>query len=271
MEGIHYYGADACNMVEVKTCANDIHAYKDHLHQELSIGYIDKGATILNVSGEDYHMKAGDAVIIYPYVSHRCQPLDLTEWEFTMIYIENEFCRGFFEDLNEKHSIGIKRLGNNELSQIKQLADVLRSDASSFDKEVELINTLIQLFKTCDVAIKLESNRKMKEIKTYIEDYFLQPLHLEDIEKHFNMNKFVLIRNFKDRFNTTPSAYQLQLKINYGKHLMKNSDNIIDIALKSGFYDQAHFTKEFKKAYGVTPLQYHRLLKNSRQYYTIKK
>ncbi|WP_190014489.1 cupin domain-containing protein [Geosporobacter subterraneus] len=48
---IHYYRVDACNMVEIKTCANDVHAYKDHLHQELSIGYTEKGATILNVNG----------------------------------------------------------------------------------------------------------------------------------------------------------------------------------------------------------------------------
>lgn len=262
MKGIHYYPADACNMVEIKTCANDVHAYKDHLHQELSIGYIQKGATILNVSGKNYNIKAGDAVIIYPYVSHRCQPLNITEWEFTMIYIGNEFCKEIFDDLDQQHSIGIKRLGKYEFAQIKHLADVLKSDTSRFDKEVQLINTLIQLFKTCDVDIKIESNRKMNAIKTYIEGHFLQSLHLKDMEEHFNINKFALIRNFKDKFNTTPNAYQLQLKINYGKYLLKSSDNIIDIALRSGFYDQAHFTKEFKKAYGITPLQYHKALKN---------
>ncbi|AKL97315.1 transcription regulator AraC family [Clostridium aceticum] len=260
MKGIHYYRTDAWNMIEVKTCANDMHAYKDHLHQELSIGYIEKGATKLYVSGKNYDIGAGEAVIMYPYVSHRCQPLDINEWQFTMIYIENEFCKGIFDDLEEKHSIGIKKLGEQEFNQIRYLADVLKSDVSGFHKEVELISTLIQLFSTCDVGIKLESVGKINEIKTYIEGHYLQHLNLKDMEKHFSINKFALIRGFKNKFNTTPSAYQLQLKINYGKYLLKSSNNIADIALKSGFYDQAHFTKEFKKAYGVTPLQYYKSL-----------
>lgn len=262
MNGIGYYRADAFNMVEIKTCINDVHAYKDHLHKELSIGYIERGATILNVNGKDYNIRAGGAVIIYPYVSHKCQPLDINEWEFTMIYIEKEFYKGVFDDLDEKNSIGIKKLSEYEFSQVKQLADILKSDASGFDKEVELINTLIQLFQTCDMRIKLESNGKSNEVKSYIEAHFLQPLHLKDMEERFNVNKFALIRSFKSNFNTTPNAYQLQLKVNYGKNLLKSSDNIVDIALKSGFYDQAHFTKEFKKSYGVTPLQYHKALKN---------
>ncbi|AOT70612.1 helix-turn-helix transcriptional regulator [Geosporobacter ferrireducens] len=261
MKGIHYYRADACNMVEIKTCANDVHAYKDHLHQELSIGYIEKGTTVLHVNGKNYDISAGDAIIIYPYVSHRCQPLDITEWQFTMIYVDNAFCKGIFDDLDTKHSIGIKKLGEYEFNQIKHLVDTLKSDVSGFDKEVELISTLIHLFDTCDVAIKLESSRKIHAVKTYIKEHFLQPLNLKDMEEHFSMNKFALIRNFKDKFNTTPNAYQLQLKINYGKYLLKSSSNIVDIALRSGFYDQAHFTKEFKKAYGITPLQYHKSLK----------
>jgi len=37
----------AFNMIEVKTCSNDLHSYKDHLHEELSVGYIEKGAISL--------------------------------------------------------------------------------------------------------------------------------------------------------------------------------------------------------------------------------
>jgi len=51
MSGVVYYKSDDFNMVEIKTCSNDVHAYKDHLHEELSVGYIEEGASILNVNG----------------------------------------------------------------------------------------------------------------------------------------------------------------------------------------------------------------------------
>lgn len=260
MKGIEYYRSESFNMLEIKICSDDLHAYKDHLHQELSIGYIEKGSTILNVNGKNHYIKAREAVIIYPYVSHKCQPVDINDWAFTMIYIDNEFCKGILDNLVTKNSIGIKKLGDYEFNKIKHLSDVVKSDIGGFDKEVELTSTLIELFNTYDIDITLQNSKKINSIKTYIEEHFLETLQLRDMEEEFNINKFSLIRNFKSKFNTTPNAYQLQLKVNYGKQLLKDNDNIVDIALKAGFYDQAHFTKEFKKSYGVTPLQYYKAI-----------
>jgi len=245
-------------MIEVKTCSNDLHSYRDHLHEELSVGYIEKGSTCLNINGRDYYMYEHEAVIIYPFVSHKCQPVDIMNWKFTMIYIDGKFCKEILDGMDAKHSIGIKRLGDMEFFKIKKLAEFLKSNESSYNKEIELICTLVEIFDACDMDIKLENDKKMEAIKEYIGGRFLEVIQLCDMEREFNINKFVLIRSFKRKFNATPNAYQLQLKINYGKHLLRSCDNIADIALKAGFYDQAHFSREFKKAYGVTPLQYYK-------------
>lgn len=258
MKGINYHKSQLFHMLEVKTCSDDLHSYKDHLHQELSIGCIEKGATHLNVNGKDYFIEEQEAVIIYPFVSHKCQPVDIMNWEFTMIYIDVEFCKEVLDNLGAKHAIGIKKLGDEEFSKIKELSLFLKSDESSFNKEIELISTLIEVFDFCDIDIQLVSDEKMNLIKEYIEGNFLEAIQLRDVENKFDINKFALIRSFRKKFNTTPNAYQLQLKVNYGKQLLKSNDSIIDIALKAGFYDQAHFTREFKKAYGVTPFQYYK-------------
>lgn len=258
MKGINYHKSQSFSMLEVKTCSDDLHSYKDHLHQELSIGCIEKGATHLNVNGSDYFIQEKEAVIIYPFVSHRCQPVDIQNWEFTMIYIDGDFCREVLTHMDTGHSIGIKKLGDTEFNKIKSLSRYLKSDESSYSKETELISTLIEIFAFCDIEIKLETDEKINRIKEYLEENFLEAIQLGAMEQQFNINKFSLIRSFSKRFNTTPNAYQLQLKINYGRQLLKGSGNIADIAANAGFYDQAHFTREFKKAYGVTPLQYYK-------------
>lgn len=245
-------------MLEVKTCSDDLHSYKDHLHQELSIGCIEKGATRLNVNGQDYLIKEKEAVIIYPFVSHRCRPIDIHNWEFTMIYIDGEFCREVLEHLDARHSIGIKKLGDAEFEKILSLSRFLKSDENIFSKETELVSTLIEIFDFCDIAIKLECDEKINSVKEYLEENFLETIQLRDVEERFGINKFALIRSFRKRFNTTPNAYQLQLKVNYARQLLKESASLADIAVKAGFYDQAHFTREFKRAYGVTPLHYYR-------------
>jgi len=106
------------------------------------------------------------------------------------------------------------------------------------------------------VNIEVVKDVELEEIRAYIEKNFLEQLKLEDLEKHFGFNKFRIIRNFKNKYNATPVAYQLQLKVNYAKHLINKNINLTEVALNAGFYDQAHFTNEFRKAYGITPKQY---------------
>ncbi|MGE5677364.1 MAG: AraC family transcriptional regulator [Pseudomonadota bacterium] len=258
MKGIDYHKSQVYDMLEVKTCTDDLHSYRDHLHQELSIGFIEKGATWLKVNGKDYYIEEKEAIIIYPFVSHKCQPVDIENWEFTMIYIDSGFCSEIIDINDKKHAIGIKKLGDEEFERIRKLAHFLKSDESSFSKEIELISTLLEILDTCDIDIKLESDEKLNRVKEYIEAHFLEAIQLKDMENEFDINRFVLIRSFGNKFNTTPNAYQLQLKVNYARQLLKGCGSMADIAVAAGFYDQAHFTREFKKAYGVTPLQYYK-------------
>jgi AraC-like DNA-binding protein len=48
-----------------------------------------------------------------------------------------------------------------------------------------------------------------------------------------------------------------KIRLQKAAHLLiRNVDTIGDIAFQTGFYDQAHFCRSFKQAFGRTPLQY---------------
>lgn len=250
MNQIHYTSSDIKG-VEIKRCNNSLHAYKDHLHQELSIGYIEKGSTILCVNGVDYPVSQGEAIVIHPYVSHRCQPQDLDNWQFTMMYIQESFCQG----LELQMSIGIKKLKEADILLLKELMAFFLSDASHFEKENRLVAFLPTIL-NCDTTIYFGNDAVIGPVRDYIQQHFLGELSLELLEQVFGINKFQLIREFRRRFNTTPSIYQLQLKIDYAKSLLQNGTSLTWVAQEAGFYDLAHFSKEFKKAYGITPTAY---------------
>jgi transcriptional regulator GlxA family with amidase domain len=66
-------------------------------------------------------------------------------------------------------------------------------------------------------------------------------------------------RRFQNYFNLTPQQYLIKLRINESCDLLMQPDlNIGSIAVDLGFYDQSSFTVQFKKAMGLTPLQYRR-------------
>ena len=55
---------------------------------------------------------------------------------------------------------------------------------------------------------------------------------------------------------TTPAAFHLQCRVAQAKELMSKGADVLDACTALGFYDQAHFIREFKKMYGVTPGKY---------------
>jgi AraC-like DNA-binding protein len=53
-----------------------------------------------------------------------------------------------------------------------------------------------------------------------------------------------------------PHAYQTQLRLARAKTLLAQGCEVGSVASETGFFDQSHFTQQFKRHYWVTPGNY---------------
>ena len=61
-------------------------------------------------------------------------------------------------------------------------------------------------------------------------------------------------RAFKETLGRAPHQYLLALRLARARRLIETSNaSLSDIAQRSGFADQAHLTRLFKRAFGTTP------------------
>lgn len=64
-------------------------------------------------------------------------------------------------------------------------------------------------------------------------------------------------RQFANVFGMSPGRYVTTIRLNAARHLLETTNRLVsDIAAATGFFDQSHFTKIFKRERGVTPGQY---------------
>jgi AraC-like DNA-binding protein len=55
---------------------------------------------------------------------------------------------------------------------------------------------------------------------------------------------------------TSPYRYSLMRRLGAARTAIAQHQPLIDVALATGFADQAHFTRRFTAAFGMTPGQY---------------
>lgn len=93
--------------------------------------------------------------------------------------------------------------------------------------------------------------------KGYIARNYASRITLEEIAGYVHLNATYFSSVFKKHSGTSFLQYLNRYRIQRSRQLLKTTHfPIIDIAISSGFDDQSHFTKTFKKYAGVTPAYY---------------
>jgi AraC-like DNA-binding protein len=94
--------------------------------------------------------------------------------------------------------------------------------------------------------------------------HFERDIALDDLAAVAQFSPYHLLRTFRRSVGLTPHAYLIQIRIEEGKRLLRMGNSISDVSASTGFADQSHFTRHFKRIMGVTPGQYLPLNSDSR-------
>jgi len=94
-------------------------------------------------------------------------------------------------------------------------------------------------------------------VQTFVDEHLAADLTVVELAEAAELSPSTLARRFKDAMGTTPWRYVLQRRIDKAKRLLVTTDrSLAAIAFDTGFYDQPHFTRAFKRLEGQPPGAY---------------
>ena len=101
---------------------------------------------------------------------------------------------------------------------------------------------------------------KLQEILTYINSSFSDLHSVTDIAQRFYISTATLTRWFREYLQMTPKSYLEARRLAYSKDLLLRGLSVTDVSSITGFSSGSRFIYVFRKAFGVTPLQYQKSL-----------
>jgi AraC family transcriptional regulator len=109
-------------------------------------------------------------------------------------------------------------------------------------------------------SLYVQDARIQKAI-TYIEENFRSKLTRSQMAAAAHLSDSHFSRLFRRVVGFSPEAYVLNWRLRYAAKLLNSRGpdcSIADVAADSGFADQSHFGRLFRRAFGQTPRQYSR-------------
>ena len=100
----------------------------------------------------------------------------------------------------------------------------------------------------------------MKRLVELLNDKNCEQTSVKELARIVGIHPVTLSRQFPKYFNTTLGEYIRKIRVNKSISLIiGNTKSLTQIAQESGFADQAHFNKMFKRYIGTTPGEYKKL------------
>ncbi len=252
--------------VELSRGIGVTHVYPWHWHEEVQIYALEEGADTLSFRGAHHPTHPGSLAFIPPGEVHCNRPVVPEGCTYRTLNVAPDLLLRAFRGLTvEQATFSLRHpiVSNPALFRwFVATHACLEEQPSRLMSDVLLLRLLEELLQQtaplrCDPAVfGREERRAVRRVREYLVEAHAANVSLEDLAKVGNLSPYHLHRVFTREVGMSPHAFQTQVRISRARILLNEGKPLHEVAAETGFSDQSHFTREFKRFLGLTPGAY---------------
>ena len=103
-----------------------------------------------------------------------------------------------------------------------------------------------------------DSTAAVSRAREMLHERFDEPVSLDELAREAGMSPYHLVRVFAKHTGLPPHAYQVCMRVERARRLLEFGEPATRVAFETGFADQSHMTRHFRRLVGVPPAAYQR-------------
>jgi AraC family chemosensory pili system transcriptional regulator ChpD len=234
-----------------------------HTHDEFVLSANLAGAEWIWLDGRAHEAGPGEVTAYNPGALQASRGLGAagTPWSFVSLYVEPGFAA---EALGRAVPPTLARAVISDpaiTAPLLRLAALIRTAARGTpglldEAAVAALSAVAQESPPATRAAARDA--AMERVATRLMDGLADPPELAALAREAGLSREHLVRRFAARFGLPPMAWALQRRLARARTLLRVGTAPAEVAAALGFADQAHLTRAFRDAAGITPGRYRR-------------
>jgi AraC-like DNA-binding protein len=263
-EQISVWRLDNLAGIELRSGVAVKQPYPRHWHEEYQFCLIQAGGGELFYRGVKHDTPSTSLFIVHPGEVHSNQTE--TGCSFRSIYVAPELIRRTISAVVGREQplpfFPSPMVFDEEiLTPYLSLHLSLDTSATPLEQEsalLEMLSKLITRYAQEKAQLKPlgREHRSVKRIRDYIVENHDRNISLEELARLVNLSPFHLNHVFNQEVGMPPHAFQIQVRIAAAKNLIRAGLPLASIAAMTGFADQSHLIRHFKRLTKITPGEY---------------
>ncbi|MFD1236949.1 helix-turn-helix domain-containing protein [Pseudonocardia benzenivorans] len=233
------------------------HAYPAHTHDAWTLLIIDDGAVRYDLDRHAHGALRSHVTLLPPHVSHDGRAATADGFRKRVLYLEPDVLG------EDRIGAAVDRPALDDALlrlRISQLHEVLGvpGEELAAQSRLTLVRDRLRGHLTGRVgpAHPVRDPGLAARLRDLLDAAVPDGLSLDDAAAVLGVDPTHLVRSFTSRFGLPPHRYLTGRRIDRARALLLDGLPPAEVATATGFYDQAHLTRHFRRMVGTTPGRY---------------
>jgi AraC-like DNA-binding protein len=255
-------------------------AYAVDPNGEYVVGVVLAGGMEVRRGGERHRFGPGDVCAWDPSARHEGRPWRSEAWAARLIVLDLPAIEALVrepEGAARDLAFARPRLCDARLAQrFNALHAGLERSSWTLEREVELSEWLRDLagrpaeplvvrVAGCDPARAARRDPALRRACELLCDDLTANVTLDELATAAGVSRHRLTRLFRVAYGLPPHRFALAQRIGAARRLLERGVAVADVAQQTGFFDQSHLHRHFRRTLGMTPARYAALARSDVQ------